>query len=261
MKRIVCILFVLCFSVMIIFTGCKKEEKLICGVTEYEPMNYRVDGKWTGFDTEFALKTGEKLGLKVEFQMIVWGQKFSELESGAIDAIWNGFTANSSENGVPRSNLCDMSYSYMINKQSVVIRANRSNEFTSADSLSGKKIAVEAGSAGESEAKEYIGSGQIIGATAQIDTFLEVKSGAADAAVVDIILARQITSSGDFSDLKIADIDLGEELYAIGFKKGNPLRNRVNQAMQELYNDGTLAVLAKKYGLENRLQLNTNFGR
>ena len=239
-------------------------ETLICGVTEYEPMNFRdSSGNWTGFDTEFALIVGEKLGMEVQFQMIEWANKFVELNSGAIDAIWNGLTATANEpDGTPRITLCDMSYSYMLNTQSVVIRANRAAEFTSTDDLLGKSLAVESGSAGEAKAADLVGDdGSTIGAAAQINTFLEVMTGAADGAIIDLILAQQLVGTGDYADLAIADIDLGNEVFAIGFRTGDPLRDRVNEVMRELYEDGTLLRIAEKYGLEQRLVLDMTFGQ
>jgi len=251
---------------MVFFVSCKKQDAgtLVCGVTVYEPMNYRdASGNWTGFDTEFARLVGAKLGMQVEFQMIEWANKFLELNSRSIDAIWNGFTATANEpDGTPRINLCDMSYSYMLNTQSVVVRAERVGEFTSTESLFGKTIAVEAGSAGETKARGLVGeSGNIVGAPAQINTFMEVKSGASDGAVIDLILAQQITGSGDYTDLVIADISLGNEVFAIGFRKGDPLRDRVNQAMIELYEEGKLQEIAVKYGLEGRFVIDRNFGK
>ena len=265
MKRIFYLLLTILLIGTVAFTSCAKKDpgKLVCGVTEYEPMNYRVNGEWTGFDTEFALLVGERLGLKVEFQIIEWAQKFSELNSGSIDAIWNGFTANSEEaDGTPRINLCDMSYSYMINTQCVVIKKERAEEFTSNSSFAGKTFAVEAGSAGEAMAKSAAGAdGTIIGAPAQINTFMEVKSGAVDAAIIDIILAKEITGSGDYADLTIAAINLKSEVYAIGFKKGNTLRDKVNQTILELHEEGKLKEIAQKYNLENSLFIDKNFGK
>ena len=261
------VLAVILLSGMVFFASCnrsKSVEKLVCGVTEYEPMNFRdARGNWTGFDTEFALLVGERLGLQVEFQLIEWANKFIELDSRAIDAIWNGFTATANEpDGTPRINLCDMSYSYMTNTQAVVVRTERLRDFTSTASLAGKTLAVEAGSAGETKAKGLVGdSGRIIGAPAQINTFMEVKAGASDGAIIDLILAQQITGSGDYTDLVIADIDLGSEVFAIGFRRGDPLRDRVNQIMLDLYNEGKLQEIARKYGLSERLVVDRNFGR
>lgn len=256
---------VLACTLLIGITGCNKNStsnKLICGVTIYEPMNYKDEnGKWTGFDTEFALLVGEKLGMEVEFQQIEWTNKYSELKAGTINCIWNGFTANTTESdGKKRSEYVDFSYSYMLNQQCIVIKSENEGSFSSTEDLKGKKIAVEKGSAGETTAKEMIGDdGTIIEASAQINTLTEVKSGAADCAIVDILLAQKLTESGNYTDLKIADITLGAEVYAIGFEKGSPLVEKVNNAIVELYNEGKLQELAEKYGLENNLHIDTNF--
>jgi len=246
-------------------TGNAEKPKLICGVTEFEPINFRdASGAWTGFDTEFALLVGERLGMDVVFQEIVWDKKFMEIEAGAISCIWNGFTANviDSVTGRPRIEDVDMSYGYMLNQQCVVIKADRAAEFKSIDALAGKTAAAEKGSAGESLALEAVGStGNIIDTAAQINTFTEVKAGAVDCAVVDILLAQNITGSGDYSDLIIADITLDSEIYAVGFKKGSELTEKVNQAMKALYDEGKLLQLAEKYGLENTLILITDPGK
>jgi polar amino acid transport system substrate-binding protein len=224
-------------------------------------MNYRdSSGKWTGFDTDLAVLVGQKLGMHVEFQEIDWASKYQELEAGTITCIWNGFTANASENGVPRSNMVDFSYSYLRNQQCVVIRASRAAEFRSIGALAGKTAAAESGSAGEEAAKDAVGgNGRIIGTTAQINTFLEVKSGAVDCAVVDVLLAQRLAGSGDYSDLRISDITLDHEVYAVGFKRGSDLRDRVYQALRQLYDEGKMMELARKYKLEDSLVLDTNF--
>jgi polar amino acid transport system substrate-binding protein len=266
MKRFFCLMFAVTMvlsSLFILFSCNKKEETaLICGVTLYEPMNYKdANGNWTGFDTEFALLVGEKLGMDVQFQEIRWEYKYTELESGTINCIWNGFTANSFEpDGKARSEYVDFSYSYMLNQQGIVIKSENSDKFQSVEDLMGKKAAAEKGSAGESFAVDTVGdSGEVLDTAAQIDAFMEVKSGAVDFAVVDILLAQSLTGKGNYTDLQIADITLDSEVYAIGFKKGSPLTEKVNKAIKELYDEGKLTELAKKYKLENSLCLDTEF--
>jgi len=260
----------------VVFTGCKKEKNagknesetaetvrpLVCGITDFEPMNYRdSSGAWIGFDTELAQLVGQKLKIKVEFTEIEWSNKYNELNSGTISCIWNGFTANSSEkDGTSRSALVDFSYSYLRNQQCIVIKTQRKGEFRTVEDLKGKTAAAETGSAGESAAHEFVGeTGKIIGTAAQINTFIEVKSGAVDCAVVDVLLAKRLAGSGDYSDLTIADITLDYEVYAVGFKKGSALRDQVNKALKELYDEGKMLELAKKYHLEDSLVLDTNF--
>ena len=93
-------------------------------------------------------------------------------------------------------------------------------------------------------------------ATAQINAFPEVKSGAVDFAVVDIVLAKNICGKGDYADLAIVDaIELESEIYAIGFKKGSDLTAKVNAAIKQLEENGKLMELAKKYGFENVLKV------
>jgi polar amino acid transport system substrate-binding protein len=265
MKKILLVLLCVLVVAGMVFTGCKKEKdagKLICGVTDFEPMNFRdSSGKWTGFDTDLAMLVGEKLKMPVEFVEIEWANKYNELNSGTISCIWNGFTANSSESdGTRRGALVDFSYSYFLNQQCVVIKTERKDEFRAIGNLAGKTAAAETGSAGESAAQELVGdTGKIVGTTAQINTFIEVKSGAVDCAVVDVLLAQRLAGSGDYSDLAIADITLDHEVYAVGFKKGSDLRDKVNKALKELYDEGKMKELAKKYHLEDSFVLNTDF--
>ena len=241
-------------------TGCgeKEDNVLVCGVKIFENMNEQLeDGTWTGFETEFAQAVGAKLGMEVAFQEIDWTQKYSELASGAIDCIWNGFTANSADNGVARSELVDFTYGYMLNQQCIVIKTENADLYKTEADLAGKIAGVEGGSAGEAYAANVIGEeGKLEKYPAQNKAFLEVKTGVIDFAVMDIVLAKNICGKGDYEDLMIAeDIVLDSEIYAVGFEKGSPLTAKVNVAIEELFADGTVQALAEKYGFENTIQL------
>ena len=74
----------------------KKNGKLIVGITDYAPMDYKDEnGEWTGFDAEFATLFAKELGVEVEFFVIAdWDKKVFELDSKNIDCIWNGMTIN-----------------------------------------------------------------------------------------------------------------------------------------------------------------------
>ena len=237
--------------------GQKKDDTLVCGVTIFENMNEKdADGNWIGFESEFAIEVGKIIGMDVEFQEIVWEQKYNELNSGAIDCIWNGFTANSTDNGVKRSELVDFSYGYMLNQQCIVVKSDNVADYTSEASLAGKKACVEGGSAGESYAKTVTSEDKVFKATAQINAFTEVKSGAVDFIVVDVVLAQNICGKGDYADLTIVDaIELESEIYAIGFKKGSELTAKVNDAIKQLEESGKLLEIATKYGFENVLKV------
>ncbi len=265
MKKILTIVLaltmILALGMLVACSEEKKDDTLVCGVTIIPGLNEQDEnGKWIGFESEFAEAVGEILDMKVEFQVIDWTQKYNEVNSGAIDCIWNGFTANSSDkvNGVDvkRSDLVDFSYGYMLNQQCIVTKASNVANIKSEADLNGKSACVEGGSAGASYAETVTAADKIFSTTAQINAFTEVKSGAVDFAVVDIILAKNVCGKGDYADLAIVDaIELDSEIYAVGFKKGSDLTAKVNSAIKELEKNGKLMEIAKKYGFENVLQV------
>ena len=239
------------------FASCKKtDEKVVTvGYTIYEPMNYKDDsGKLVGFDTELAEKVFGNLGYKVIFKEIDWDNKYIDLASGTIDCVWNGFTANcEDDDGVQRSEKVDFSYNYMENQQ-VVVAKKDSGIATVAD-LKGKIGKAEAGSAGETYAKKAFATTEvgasISSVTKQTDALLEVNSGTADFAVLDVQLARSYCGKGDYANLAIVEAISGEtEFYAIGFKKGSDLTAKVNEQLDALAKNGELLKLAQKYKVE-----------
>ena len=71
----------------------RKNGKLVVGITEFAPMDYRdADKNWIGFDADAASAFAAYLGVEVEFSLIDWDRKTFELEAGTIDCVWNGMT-------------------------------------------------------------------------------------------------------------------------------------------------------------------------
>ena len=213
------------------------------GMTVYEPMNYKdADGNWTGFDTEFANAVAAKLGVKADFVVIDWDNKWATLDSKKIDVVWNGMTLSDEA----KAN-ASCTNPYVLNAQVVVMKADKVAQYTTAEAMKDLKFAVEAGSAGKDIAvekgynyKEY---------TAQSDAMTAVKTAKADACIIDITMAKAMTGEGtSFADLGIG-ISLTEEEYAIACRKNSDLAAKINELMNELKADGTLKALADKYSL------------
>ena len=225
------------------------KETVVVGYTIYEPMNYKDEnGKLIGFDTELAEKVFGNLGYEVIFQEIEWSSKYTDLNSGTIDCVWNGFTANTADDdGVLRAEKVDFSYNYMENRQVVVVKADAG--IAAAADLNGKMGVAESGSAGEEYAKSFEGTA-FKGFIKQTDCLMEIKSGSADFAVVDAQLAKSYVGEGDYANLTIVeDLYSAPEFYAIGFKKGSALVAEVNAQLEALGADGTIAKLGEKYGV------------
>ena len=266
MKKIISLLLAAVMLVgMLTLTSCgidpakdveniKAKGELVIGCTEFEPMNYYAADdvsktKLIGFDTEYAELIGEYLGVDVKFEMITWSNKYMELDSGKIDCIWNGFTSNSSDDGVARADRVDFAVGYATNYQCIVTAADKN--ITSLDDLKNLTCAVEAGSAGEAYAKSLVSNtDNVIPKDSQIDAFTELKGNTVDFIVVDVLLANRTCGKGDFAGYEIKlEAEDNVELYGIGCRKGSSLVAEINAATKILMNNGKLEALAEKYGV------------
>lgn len=222
----------------------KQKGKLVVGITEYEPMNYKdAEGSWTGFDTEFAQAVAEKLGVEVEFVEINWNNKFNELNTKNIDAIWNGMTITDEV-----KEATDVSEAYAENAQVVVMKSSNLDKYQDAVSLKDLNIAVEGGSAGE-KAAQAAGLTNLVVSDTQALALTEVASGAADACIIDLTMANSMTGEGSGNPTLGFSIKLEAEEYGVAFRKGSDLTAKFNEIKKELIADGTLDKLAEKYDI------------
>lgn len=252
MKKLLTILLTLilalgiCFS----FTACgtvedvkaiKEKGKIIVGITDYEPMDFQDEtGKWIGFDAELAEKFAAELGVECEFFVIVdWDNKVLELNSNNIDVVWNGMTASEK-----LGKEIDFSVSYAKNAQVAVVKKGST---ITANQVETSTIAVEKGSAGDITATEWKGA-TINRVGNQKDALMEVQAGESDVAIVDITMAQSIVGRDDFADLQVvAGAEYGEEVFAVGLRKGSDLKAKLDAFLKEQYKNGTMTELATKY--------------
>lgn len=137
----------------------KKNGKVVIGFTLNAPMALGSGDKTTGgFDTDLAnavfAKINSDLGtnIKVEFKLIDWGKKESEMEAKTIDCVWNGLTVTPA-----RAAQWSITMNYLENKQCAVVRKADKDKYNSYDALKNARIVAEDGSAGEDAAKEILG--------------------------------------------------------------------------------------------------------
>ncbi len=231
----------------------KEKGEMIIGITLFKPMNYYNEkNDLIGFETEFAEAVCAKIGVKAKFQEINWAAKETELNGKTIDCIWNGMT-------IDDERLANMSIStpYMQNKQVLIIKADNLASFTSVDGL---KIAAEGGSAGANviENDAYFKNAQFVEVEDMAAALMEVAAGTSDGCVIDYVTSLGSIGEGtDYANLVVvenAKFQLGnDEQYGIAFRKGSDMTAKVNAAITELVNDGTLKKIADKYGLGEQL--------
>ncbi|MBQ6603697.1 MAG: transporter substrate-binding domain-containing protein [Eubacterium sp.] len=218
---------------------------------EYPPFGYMDDnGEYTGFDLELAEAVCQMEGWTLEKKPINWDSKDLELNSGAIDCIWNGFTINGREDDYA------WSIPYVDNQQVVVVATGSGIE--KLEDLAGKKVGVQAASAAltallEGHA-ELTDSFEALSEFADYNTaFTELKAGALDALAIDIGVANyQIANRGE--GFEIMAESLQNEQYGVGFALGQQaLADLISADLEKLAADGTIAALGEKYEISDML--------
>ncbi len=112
--------------------------------------------------------------------------------------------------------------------------------------------AVEAGSAGEEVANEN--GFKTVSVETQAMALMEVDSGTAAAAIIDLLMAGAMVGEGtSYPDIKVTDQKLNSEEYGVGCRKGSDLAAYINAVMAEAYADGTMEELAKTYGVQEAI--------
>ena len=224
----------------------KEQGKLIVGITDFAPMDYQENGKWIGFDADMATLFAESLGVAVEFVIIDWDLKASELENKSIDCVWNGMTLT---DGVKAA--MDTSAPYCKNAQVVVISSDVAENYSTEASLGELTFAVEAGSAGEAVAAEK--GFTATGVADQATALLEVASGTCDAAIIDLLMAGAMIGEGTSYENLTYTVALNSEEYGVGFRKGSDLTEKLNAFFSTTYADGTMMEIAEKYGVQESI--------
>jgi polar amino acid transport system substrate-binding protein len=84
------------------------------------------------------------------------------------------------------------------------------------------------------------------------EAFLDLEAGRVDVVVADEVLAKYyITEKGE-ENYKIIEGDFGDEEYGVGVRKGDKtLLDKLNQALDEMREDGTAAEISEKWFGEN----------
>ncbi|WP_438312743.1 amino acid ABC transporter substrate-binding protein [Sporosarcina sp. FA9] len=256
MKKLMTLLLIMtAFSVLLM--GCSKsgstdkDKELIIGVDDkFAPMGFRdKDNELTGFDIEYAKAAAEHMGMIVKFQPIDWKTKETELSSGRIDLIWNGYTITED-----RKAKVLFTKPYLSNAQVVATLSDSAIE--ALEDLDGKIVGLQAlSSASDALAANPIQS-KIKSISEYADNVLaltDLKIGRVDAVVIDeVVIDYYMSQEQDV--FKVIGDELAPEEYGIGVKKGNEeLLEKLQAALDKMNEDGTAEEISIKWFGENKV--------
>ena len=225
----------------------EKNGKLIVGLdATFAPMGFTdEEGNIVGFDIDLAKAVGKKLGVEMEFKSIDWDAKYTELDAKNIDCIWNGMSATPE-----RAEKLSLSKEYFNNKI-IVMTLKEDVKVDKAEDLAKYNVSIQADSSAlevvkadkaydkfKDKIKEY---------KSHDDAITDMKAGRMDCVIIDEVLGNYKNTKMK-NALKECKYNFGDDFYAIGFRKDDTeLTSKVNDALQELIDEGEAAKISKKW--------------
>ncbi|WP_019635952.1 amino acid ABC transporter substrate-binding protein [Paenibacillus fonticola] len=231
--------------------GAKDDGKLIIGVDDkFAPMGFRDEkNELVGFDIDFAKAVGEEMGMEVTFQPIEWKTKESELNSGRIDLIWNGYTITEE-----RKEMVLFTKPYLENSQMIITLAD--SDIQSIADLAGKNVGLQSMSSAEIALEANPVHAEVKSISEFTDNVLaltDLKIKRLDAVIIDEVVARYYMSKEE-GTFRLVEESLAPEEYGIGVKKGNEaLLEKLQKAIDTLNDNGKAAEISKKWFDEDKV--------
>ena len=252
-------LAILSIAALLVLTGCGSntagnssgEDVLVIGVDDkFAPMGFRDENnELTGFDIEYAKAAAESMGMEAKFQPIDWKTKETELSSGRIDLIWNGYTITDE-----RKEKVLFTKPYLENAQVVATLAD--SDINKLNDLSGKAIGLQALSSAADALNDNPIQSELKSVSEYSDNVLalsDLKSGRVDAVVIDEVVIDYYMSKEEGA-FKVLDESLAPEKYGVGVKKGNEdLLAKLQEALDKMNEDGTAAKISEKWFGEDKI--------
>ena len=203
------------------------------------------DGSFEGIDIEVAGAIAQKLGLELQVDDMGFDACLQAAQTGKSDIVMAGVTVTEERQAV-----MDFSNSYANGVQVVIVKEGSPIQ-TVDDLANANMIGCQMGTTGYifcSDTPENGGFGEDH-VTPYDDGAAAVQAlmnGQIDAVVIDNKPAQEYVAANP--GLKILDGEFTNEDYAIGVAKGNTaLLDAINDALEELSNDGTIQSIIDKY--------------
>ena len=205
---------------------------------EFPPYEYHENDTIVGIDADIARAVAEQMGVELEIQDMAFDSLIPAIQSGKADFAAAGMT-------VDEDRLKNVDFTDTYAQAAQVIIVKKDSPIASPDELTGKKIGVQTGTAGDIYASD-IENAEVQRFNKGMEAVMALNQGKIDAVVIDREPAKVFVKENE--GLKILDEAFTEEEYAIAVKKGNTeLLEKMNAAIKELKESGELQKIVDKY--------------
>ena len=226
------------------WTRIKSEGKLIAGVSgDYPPFGfYNGEFQLDGFDAAVIKAIGQELGLQVELMDVPLEYIGNALLVGQIDVAIAALALTPE-----RQAAATYSNPYYQGEEGILASAGAPIEtIGSVDALTGRRVGVQRYTIYE----DWLRAAQIAPANLAVyrtptDLIQALERGEVELAVVDLQAALAFSTAGG---MKLVGRGLHPQSYAIAMRPGDyVLQTQINQALDNLRANGTLAALTQTY--------------
>ncbi|MBQ7218903.1 MAG: amino acid ABC transporter substrate-binding protein [Ruminococcus sp.] len=211
----------------------------------FPPYEFYDGDTIVGIDAEIGKAIADKLGMEFKIEDIEFDAIITGVQSGKFDMGMAGMTVTEE-----RLQSVDFSDSYATGIQSIIVPEG--SPIKSIDDIlkpgASYKVGVQLATTGDIYISDDLGDE----ATSRVeeyqtgnDAVAALSAGKVDAVIIDNEPAKSYVAAT--SGLVILDTEYVTEDYAICFAKGNPLKDKVNTALNELIKDGTVKTIIDKY--------------
>ena len=215
-----------------------KEVLVMATNAEFPPYEFYEGQEIVGIDAEIAAAIAEKLGCELKIEDMAFDSIIAAVSSGKADFGLAGMT-------VTEDRLASVNFSDTYATATQVVIVTEDSAITGVADLEGKKVGVQLGTTGD------IYAGDIADATIErynkgFEAVQALTQGKIDAVIIDNEPAKVFVAENEGT--KILEEDFAVEEYAAAIAKDNTeLLEKVNTALAELTEDGTLQAIVDKY--------------
>jgi polar amino acid transport system substrate-binding protein len=211
---------------------------------DYPPFESVEGGDETGFDVDLTEEIASRLNLEVEWVRADFDTIFTAVAGNQFDMVAAASTITEE-----REQVVDFSDPYYNSRQSLVVNTTETPDIQSTDDIGeGDVIGVQRGTTGKDWAEENLvpQGAQVKTYGAAPDAFRDLEAGNVTAIVNDEPSSAEIIK--DLQGLELVEAIDTNEKYGFPFSPENPeLREAVNQALQEIIDDGTYEEIFAEY--------------
>lgn len=223
-----------------------KKTLIMATNAEFPPYEYMEGEDIVGIDAEMAQAVADKLGMELQIEDMAFDSIITAVVSGKADVGVAGMTVTDE-----RKESVDFTDPYAQAVQAIIVKDD--SKIKTADDLFVKgsdwKVGVQLGTTGDIYCTDDLAdaqSGTVEEYNKGADAVQALVAGKIDCVVIDNEPAKKFVEVNE--GLKILETEYAVEDYAIAVSKDNSeLKDKINDALKELKEDGTLQKIIDKY--------------